>query len=141
MIALHGPFGSGKSQTLVALVHLLAGLAAAPDSRWPGARILLAAHTNVAVDRVLTGLLGSGFIGLSLVPWSHWALGPAPSLFMLSGKSSVSCSTHWKQNGSRFTVYNMKFLNSHHVSACYTRDNKMCLTPDRFCAHWSPAPH
>lgn len=84
---IHGPFGSGKSSLLVALVHLLVGKCreqqqavqlpeGEPDSskvaEGTGAkrssskdrkpRILVAAHTNVAVDRVLLGLVEAGTI-------------------------------------------------------------------------------
>ncbi|KAK9809918.1 hypothetical protein WJX72_001732 [[Myrmecia] bisecta] len=56
-----GPFGSGKSTLLVALVHFLVKAINEEGSALPHARILVAAHTNVAVDRVLLGLLESGF--------------------------------------------------------------------------------
>ena len=54
---IHGPFGSGKSTVLVAMV--LALLAAEPSSR-----VLVASATNVAVDRILLGLLDAGCPGL-----------------------------------------------------------------------------
>lgn len=87
---VHGPFGTGKSTLLVALLQLMAcarsahsaGVpvgavqpvageggggacaampAASAGAAPPGPRILVAAHTNVAVDRVLLGLLEAGF--------------------------------------------------------------------------------
>ena len=57
---VHGPFGSGKSTLLVALIHLLLGMRGVPGSALAQARVLVAAHTNVAVDRVLLGLQDSG---------------------------------------------------------------------------------
>ncbi|GLI60456.1 hypothetical protein VaNZ11_002613, partial [Volvox africanus] len=87
---VHGPFGSGKSSLLVALILMLIELgrepqrlAAAPArisgggrrkghkttggttktgaGAAPLVRVLLASHTNVAVDRVLIGLQDAGF--------------------------------------------------------------------------------
>ncbi|KAL4457552.1 hypothetical protein ABPG75_012417 [Micractinium tetrahymenae] len=58
---VHGPFGSGKSTLLVALLHfLLDQRGRRQGSPLAGARVLVSAHTNVAVDRVLLGLLESG---------------------------------------------------------------------------------
>lgn len=54
---IHGPFGSGKSSLLVAMLEFFAGIL--PKS----GRVLVAAHTNLAVDRVLLGLLEHGFTG------------------------------------------------------------------------------
>mmetsp|Transcript_11360 Transcript_11360/g.34764 ORF Transcript_11360/g.34764 Transcript_11360/m.34764 type:complete len:606 (-) Transcript_11360:60-1877(-) len=52
---LHGPFGSGKTHSLVALIlHLL-------DGQEPKPKILVAATTNVAVDNILRGLIAQGF--------------------------------------------------------------------------------
>ncbi|GLC60082.1 hypothetical protein PLESTB_001571200 [Pleodorina starrii] len=88
---VHGPFGSGKSSLLVALILMLVELgreqqraaaeevaaaasaggrkgrggkkqaAAAASGGPPPVRVLLASHTNVAVDRVLIGLQDAGF--------------------------------------------------------------------------------
>lgn len=73
-----GPFGCGKSTLLVAVMHLIIALrdmelpAEGPggaegggESRrrghaLSGARVLVSAHTNVAVDRILLSLLDSG---------------------------------------------------------------------------------
>jgi len=61
-----GPFGCGKSSLLIAVLHLVLKLrnlgAGADGSVNPlsQSRVLVSAHTNVAVDRVLTGLLESG---------------------------------------------------------------------------------
>ena len=61
---IHGPFGSGKSTLLVAMLQLFALQMVKPGrEKSDSARILVAAHTNVAVDRVLTGLLDHGFTG------------------------------------------------------------------------------
>ncbi len=57
---VHGPFGSGKSTLLVALLHFFTAAGAA--------RCLVSANTNVAVDRILTGLLDSGFTGAPCPP-------------------------------------------------------------------------
>lgn len=64
---VHGPFGTGKSTLLGAIIRLLVGqtqpAAAAPGTKAgpaarqpPSGRVLVVAHTNVAVDRVLLGL-------------------------------------------------------------------------------------
>lgn len=59
---IHGPFGSGKSTLLVAMLHFFAQqMVNMPGSSSP--RLLVTAHTNVAVDRILLGLLESGFTG------------------------------------------------------------------------------
>ena len=63
---IHGPFGSGKSSTLVAMIHFFAKQLAKQGSKAASARVLVAAHTNVAVDRVLTGLLDTGFTSAPL---------------------------------------------------------------------------
>ncbi|KAK9844143.1 hypothetical protein WJX81_005799 [Elliptochloris bilobata] len=53
LCVVHGPFGSGKSTLLVALLHFFAAAGAK--------RCLVAANTNIAVDRILCGLLDTGF--------------------------------------------------------------------------------
>lgn len=65
---VHGPFGSGKSTLLVALIHFLSK---ARQAQQPGSkgvpsplRVLVSAHTNCAVDRVLCELARSGFSDL-----------------------------------------------------------------------------
>jgi hypothetical protein len=55
---VHGPFGSGKTHALAAFIVTAAERLAAAGS---SARILVSAHTNVAVDRLLTTLLARGF--------------------------------------------------------------------------------
>ena len=56
-----GPFGCGKSTLLVAVLHLLLILRKEENNNpLSGVRVLVSAHTNVAVDRVLLGLLESG---------------------------------------------------------------------------------
>ena len=55
---VHGPFGSGKTHALAAFVVSAAERLAAAKSN---ARILISAHTNVAVDRLLSALLARGF--------------------------------------------------------------------------------
>eukprot|EP00940_MAST-03C_sp_MAST-3C-sp2_P002735 g2735.t1 len=55
----HGIFGSGKSHLLVAVVHMLHRIGVARKSP---VRVLCAAATNVAVDRVLLGILERGEI-------------------------------------------------------------------------------
>ena len=56
---IHGPFGTGKSTLLVAILHLIMSLRNldGEETALSNARVLVSAHTNVAVDRVLTGLL------------------------------------------------------------------------------------
>ena len=56
---VHGPFGSGKSSTLVAILHLILKLRASSGAL-SNARVMVCSHTNIAVDRVLLGLLQSG---------------------------------------------------------------------------------
>ena len=48
---------AGKSTLLVALLHFLLAQRGVQGSPLAGARVLVSAHTNVAVDRVLTGAL------------------------------------------------------------------------------------
>jgi len=60
---IHGPFGTGKSSLIVALIHYI--LEARKMTHNTGeqlakARILVSAHTNVAVDRVLLSLKEAG---------------------------------------------------------------------------------
>ncbi|KAK9800288.1 hypothetical protein WJX73_004434 [Symbiochloris irregularis] len=62
MCIIFGPFGSGKSQLLVAMISFLVEQMKANGH--DGLRILVAAHTNAAVDRVLVGLLDRGFTDL-----------------------------------------------------------------------------
>lgn len=60
---IHGPFGSGKSSLLVALVHYLLAEHSQAGSALRGCRVLLSAHTNIAVDRLMTGLMDTGCTG------------------------------------------------------------------------------
>lgn len=65
---VHGVFGAGKSHTLVATMQAAVALASA--LQWPAQepfRILVAAGTNVAVDRLLLGLRGAGFTSFARV--------------------------------------------------------------------------
>lgn len=57
---VHGPFGSGKSTLLVTLLRFLLKARGVAGGPLAGARILVASGTNVAVDRVLLGLLDAG---------------------------------------------------------------------------------
>lgn len=61
---VHGPFGCGKSTLLVALLHYLLAQRKKAKSALKGCRVLVTAHTNVAVDRVISGLVDSGCTGL-----------------------------------------------------------------------------
>lgn len=61
VLLCHGPFGSGKSTLLVALLMFVVEAVEALSGGARTARILLASNTNVAVDRLLTGLLDQGF--------------------------------------------------------------------------------
>lgn len=53
---VHGPFGSGKTHTIAAFV-----IKAVEQLKSSNGRIMISAHTNVAVDRVLQSLLNLGF--------------------------------------------------------------------------------
>jgi len=64
-VLVHGPFGSGKTHTLVALILLL--LEAFDALGMKEARILVAAGTNVAVDRILHGLADRGLTDLARI--------------------------------------------------------------------------
>lgn len=59
---VHGPFGSGKSQLMVSILHLILALRRSKESTGglSDARVLVCSHTNIAVDRVLIGLMRSG---------------------------------------------------------------------------------
>jgi len=68
VVLIHGPFGTGKSTLLAAIIRLLTGqlqpndVRSRPRSVTPSTgRILVASHTNVAVDRVLLALKDAGF--------------------------------------------------------------------------------
>ena len=58
---VHGPFGSGKTRALASFVIEAVSLLEAEGHARRDFRILLAAHTNVAVDRLLKALLDQGF--------------------------------------------------------------------------------
>lgn len=60
---VHGPFGCGKSSLLVALIQYLLAQRVQQGSGLQGCRVLLSAHTNIAVDRLMTGLMDSGCTG------------------------------------------------------------------------------
>ena len=55
---IHGPFGSGKTSTLAAFIVAAAERLGESKAE---ARILVSAHTNVAVDRLCKALLDVGF--------------------------------------------------------------------------------
>ncbi|CAM9744014.1 unnamed protein product [Discosporangium mesarthrocarpum] len=98
VVLVHGVFGAGKSLALVALCVMLDRLCLRdekarrthglpPRTKEGQARVLVAAGTNVAVDRVLTGLVDAGFTDIarvgshrrvhrSLLPWV--VNGPSP---------------------------------------------------------------
>lgn len=61
---VHGPFGCGKSTLLVAVLHYLLAQRVKPEGPLRNCRVLVTAHTNVAVDRVISGLVDSGCTGL-----------------------------------------------------------------------------
>ena len=56
---VHGPFGSGKSQLMVAMLHLILKLRHT-EGGLSNARVMVSSHTNIAVDRVCLGLIESG---------------------------------------------------------------------------------
>eukprot|EP00887_Chlorella_sp_A99_P002672 scaffold6.g2672.t1 len=82
---VHGPFGSGKSTLLVALLHFLLGQRKQHGSPLANARVLVAAHTNVAVDRMLLGLQESGVT-------SFLRLGPVRRIARALLPQSLHCS-------------------------------------------------
>jgi hypothetical protein len=53
---IFGPFGCGKSSLLVAVIRLVLTLRMDRTSLMHGARVLVTAHTNTAVDRILLAL-------------------------------------------------------------------------------------
>ena len=67
VLALRGTASGHQPSPLTFTAALVVQLAALPPGAalW-GARILVAAHTNTAVDRVLTGLKDTGFTGKGL---------------------------------------------------------------------------
>lgn len=56
---VHGPFGTGKSTLIVQAIIAVSKMLESQGNK--NTRILVAAHTNTAVDRVLEGLLQCGF--------------------------------------------------------------------------------
>ena len=60
---VHGPFGCGKSSLLVALILYLLTQRSQASSALKGCRVLLSAHTNIAVDRLMTSLMDTGCSG------------------------------------------------------------------------------
>ena len=56
---VHGPFGTGKSQLMVAMLHLILKLRQT-EGGLANARVMVSSHTNIAVDRVCLGLVESG---------------------------------------------------------------------------------
>eukprot|EP00873_Tetraselmis_striata_P003485 jgi/Tetstr1/423749/TSEL_014381.t2 len=89
---VHGPFGTGKSSLLIAMIHFISAAMqgaeekprAAPGGKPPKRQILVSAHTNVAVDRVLAGLVASGFTDVMRVG----------SLKRITDKSLLKYSLH-----------------------------------------------
>lgn len=73
---VHGPFGCGKSSLLVALIHYLLAQRGQEGSALKGCRVLLSAHTNIAVDRLMTGLMDTGCTGDSSQAMQTLALLP-----------------------------------------------------------------
>lgn len=73
---VHGPFGCGKSSLLVALIHYLLAQRGQAGSALKGCRVLLSAHTNIAVDRLMTGLMDTGCTG-QLAPTATHATAPS----------------------------------------------------------------
>jgi hypothetical protein len=55
---VHGPFGTGKSQLMVAILHLILKLRNSKGGL-ENSRVMVSSHTNIAVDRVCLGLLES----------------------------------------------------------------------------------
>lgn len=55
---VHGPFGTGKTHTIGALVRMIVREL---ELRGQPGRVLVASYTNTAVDRVLCALLDSGY--------------------------------------------------------------------------------
>lgn len=125
---IHGPFGSGKSSLLVALVTFLANRATEktkgeeeedgiedggdrgqrerpPRPSLPpgsGLRVLVVSHTNAAVDRVLTGLLDHGFDDIIRVgPLRRMSRALLPhSLHAAAASSTVAAAASSYSSGS-----------------------------------------
>jgi hypothetical protein len=78
VLLLHGVFGSGKSTLLAVCVIFVARVAELSDDSSDALRlrVLLAAATNVAVDRVLTQLLARDFTNFTRVIANDANFGP-----------------------------------------------------------------
>ncbi|GMH36180.1 hypothetical protein BSKO_04048 [Bryopsis sp. KO-2023] len=104
---IHGPFGSGKSTLLVSIIHTLVSENEGKNSSGKGGggdiKVLVSAHTNVAVDRVLLGLMESGFTDFIRV-------GSLPKIAKPVLKHSVHCSEGGGSKKSNAAVELRKML-------------------------------
>ena len=101
---VHGPFGSGKSSTLVAILHLILKLRAS-SGHLSNSRVMVCSHTNIAVDRVLLGLLQSGiaeFIRVGALRKIHHNL-LSHSLHASESKSNSNAMSELKEMAKNAT--------------------------------------
>ncbi len=105
-------FSTGKTTLLVALILFLR------EARGPGAqrgRVLVAAHTNAAVDRILLGLAAHGFTGCCMrnicvtaliltgaMKMSRWGC-------MLHVQRRRKCLQPWRSRECKFSCTNAIF--------------------------------
>ena len=94
---VHGPFGTGKSQLLVSMLHLIMKLRETRGGL-SNARVLVCSHTNIAVDRVCIGLMQSSmdtFLRVGPVRKIHHSL-LSYSLHASDSKSHASALSELK---------------------------------------------
>ena len=114
VILCHGCFGAGKSYLMVALVHFIVRVVALENeigSRCSRIRILIAASTNVAVDRVLGTLLESGYIDFERIgvskkvdkPLRPYVAKSAPQTIVV-GSTLASCMSNKSIKGQNFPI-------------------------------------
>lgn len=101
---VHGPFGTGKSQLLVSILHLIMRLRET-EGGLSSARVLVCSHTNIAVDRVCIGLMESSldtFLRVGPVRKIHHSLLPY-SLHASDSKSHSSALSELKDMAKKAT--------------------------------------
>lgn len=101
---VHGPFGTGKSQLLVSILHLILKLRET-NGALSNARVLVCSHTNVAVDRVCIGLMESSvetFLRVGPVRKIHHSLLPY-TLHASDSKSHANALTELKDMAKKAT--------------------------------------
>ena len=88
---VHGPFGSGKTHTIAAFV-----IKAVEQLKSSNGRIMISAHTNIAVDRVLQSLLNLGFTDFVRVG-SVRKIDPSILPYSIHAKHKPDGSSHIKE--------------------------------------------